>query len=228
MSTDYRLTNKGLFMNTLRLLSVFILCMLPTLFANANFEMQTSPNSFSGLNQYKEGVVFPQFDSIQIIGAVATIDSRTKNQVEMNNKYKTIKFEKVVIENFSASLQKAVETELQSTLKLKLVDDFNANTLVIRPSVVGLDVGRWTDKLHAKPDQIVLNLEVFDVIKGGLLSTASMSFEILKKDIYYEHKNRGFKIKEKKLQKISEKIAANMSKMLVAMFEDIESIQAQN
>lgn len=201
---------------------IFVFC------GQANAEMKTTSNSHSGLNQFDSDFTFPKFESIVILGTYVTIDSRAKEIVATKVRNQTLKFEKELIERLTSELQTSAENEIPASMDLPLSKDITASSLVIRPSIIGLDIGPNIDYLFDRPDDIVISVEVFDTSNASVVARAQASHQIKKRDVYYRYKReiaKNYKIREEKLLALSNEVAVSLAKMLKVMFKDIEKAQ---
>lgn len=213
----YNQNIQGRLMRIVGLKLTLMMCMLLTSTSGESSDFKTSPNSFSGINQFKQNISLSNYDSLKVIGAHVGIESRIEKALSPAIKRRAEKFEENVVEQFSAALQTESNLILSSAFSLPVVAEHTATTLVVRPSILDFEIGLSGRKLLSNPDNIVINIEVFNAVDGGLTAMVSANLSIRRERLFNSNGMRTSKAKSE-----AERIAETLGKMLKAMFVDIE------
>jgi hypothetical protein len=196
-------------------------CFLLASASKADSGSKTSPNSFSGMNQFEPNYIFPKYNSLSVLGAHIGIESRSDIARYPALKRRARRFEAKVIKQFSAVLHSEIVAEMSTVFSLPVVTELTATTLVIRPSVVDFEIGLGGRKIVSNPDNIVINIEVFDVIKGIVVARVSGNSIIRRDRLFNEY---GMKTARAKAE--AARVAESLSKMLEALFADIKDSES--
>ncbi|MFT5675242.1 MAG: hypothetical protein ACI808_001172 [Paraglaciecola sp.] len=200
---------------------ILLTCFLLISPLKAASESKTSPNSFSGMNQFEQTFTFPKYDSLNVIGVHIELNSRSDIARMPAVKRRAKRFEKNVIKQFSAALHEATVSTMSTVFSLPIVAELTATTLVIRPFIVGFEIGLGGRRILSNPDNIVISLEVFDGVKGTVVARVSANSTIRRDHLFTEY---GMQTSRGKVE--AARLAKTLSKMLKAMFVDIKDSES--
>ena len=196
-------------------------CFLLTSPLKADSETKTSPNSFSGMNQFRQTFTFPKYDSLNVIGVHIGLNSRSDIARNPSFKRRAKRFEKNVIKQFSAALHEATISTMSTVFSLPVVAELTATTLVLRTSIVGFEIGLGGRKIVSNPDKVVISVEVFDGVRGDVVARVSANSSIRRDHLFTEY---GIQTSRGKVE--AARLAKTLSKMLQAMFVDIKDSES--